>query len=169
MHQCCSASLVFAVLSAPRVDLLQTQLGVAARTTTCRAKAAPQLTLKDSDASSLMPALLVSLHAASATPGSQRSHTQKRGFHGCHVSIEPSYSIEWKRVGGKETGTGKGKMSCDHSHVPQALPHARNAYASTGPGLLGSSSSSDSSNSSMTMPDSVQRSLGHGLFFVGVL
>ena len=49
-------------------------------------------------------------------------------------------------------------MSCDHSHVPHALPHARNAYASTGPGLLGSSSSSDSSNSSMRMPDSVQRS-----------
>ena len=24
---------------------------------------------------------------------------------------------------GKETGTGKGKMSCDHSHVPHALPH----------------------------------------------
>ena len=49
-------------------------------------------------------------------------------------------------------------MSCDHSHVPHALPHARNAYASTGPGLFGSSSSSDSSNSSMRMPDSVQRS-----------
>ena len=49
-------------------------------------------------------------------------------------------------------------MSCDHSHVPHALPQARNAYASTGPGLLGSSSSSDSSNSSITMPDSVQRS-----------
>ena len=30
---------------------------------------------------------------------------------------------------GKETGTGKGKMSCDHSHVPHALPQARNAYA----------------------------------------
>ena len=59
---------------------------------------------------------------------------------------------------GKETGTGKGKMSCDHSHVPHALPHARNAYASTGPGLFGSSSSSDSSNSSMAIPDSVQRS-----------
>ncbi len=39
------------------------------------------------------------------TPNPQKQ-SLLRGFHGCPVSIEPSYSIEWKR-GVERNGNGK--------------------------------------------------------------
>ena len=48
-----------------------------------------------------LPLAFTHILAASAKPPKQ---LLLRGFHGCRVSIEPSYSIEWKEVERRRDG-----------------------------------------------------------------